>query len=41
MFDHDKGVSQIPQMNKRIDEPLVIPLMKTDSRFIKNIENAR
>ena len=40
VFDDQNRVSQIAQTAQRIEELVVIPLMKADGRLIENVENA-
>ena len=41
MLDHNDRVAEIAQMLERFQKPGVVALMKTDGRFVENIENAR
>src|SRR6185369_16328137 len=36
----DDGIPQVPKRLQRLDQPVIIPLMQTDGRFIKDIESA-
>ena len=40
MFDHDERIADITQMAEGLDEPVVVPLVKTNGRLIKDIEDA-
>ena len=40
MFDDDNGIADIAQALERLDQALVITLMKTDRRLVQNIEHA-
>ena len=39
MLDHKDGVAVIAQGLQRVDKPLVITLMQTDGRLIKDIQH--
>lgn len=39
MFDDDKGIPQVAHLFERCDKAVVVPLMKTDGRFVENIED--
>ena len=39
MLDYDYSIPQVTQFFKRIDEPLIITLMKADTWLIKDIQN--
>ena len=40
MLNDDNGISQIAEFFQRIEKFLIIALMKTDARFVENIQNA-
>lgn len=40
MFDDDNGIADIAQALERLDQALVVTLMKTDRGLIQNIEHA-
>ena len=39
MLDNDDGVAQIPQPGQRLDQPVVVTLVQTDRRLVKNVQN--
>ena len=39
MFNNDQGIPQISQVEQGVQQFVIIPLMKTDTGFIKNIGN--
>ena len=39
MLDDDDGVAQIPQMEQGLEQPFVIALVQTDTRFIQHIHD--
>ena len=41
MFDDDERVADVAQPGERGDEPLVVPLVKADRRFVEDVEDAR
>ena len=40
MFDHDDRVAEVAQIHQRVEEPLVVPLVQTDRRFIEDVHDA-
>ena len=40
MFDNDNGIADIAQALERLDQALVVTLMKTDRGLVQNIEHA-
>ncbi len=40
VFDDDEGVAEIPEPEERLDEPLVVPLVQPDRRFVEDVEHA-
>ena len=40
MFDDDDGVSQVPEPGEGVDQLVVVPLVESDRRFVKDIEDS-
>ena len=40
VFDHQNGIAEIAHLKEGFAKTLVVSLVQTDARFIKNIENA-
>ena len=40
MLHHKNGIAEIPQMQKRLQQLVIIPLVKSDTRLVQNIGNA-
>ena len=40
MFDYDNGVTEVAQIEKRLDQASVVPSMETNGRFVKDVERA-
>ena len=39
MLHHKNGIAEIPQMQKRLQQLVIIPLVKSDTRLVQNIGN--
>jgi hypothetical protein len=39
VFDNDESVAEVAQFDEGIYEPAIVPLMKTDARFVEHIEH--
>ena len=40
VFDHHHRIAQIPQVKQRIEQTLIVPLVKSDGGFIKNVHHS-
>jgi hypothetical protein len=40
MFDDDDGVAHVAQGSERLNQAIIVALMKTDCRFIQYIESS-
>ena len=41
VLDHDEGVAEVPELDERLDEPPVVPLVQADARLVEHVEHAR
>ena len=39
MLDHDHRVAQVAQVDERLDELVVVPLVQADARFVEDVEH--
>jgi hypothetical protein len=40
VLDHQHGVAQVPEPNQGLDQPVVVPLVEPDRRFVEDVEHA-
>ena len=41
VLHHNQGVAEVPQLEQGGEQPIVIPLVQADARFIEHVQHAR
>ena len=40
MFYYDERIAEVTQVQQRVYQPLIIPLVQSDGRFVKDVQHS-